>query len=287
MRRSRRGRRGNGRSHLAAADLPRLAEWLAEPQVARWWHHDASMAGVERDFGPSVRGEEPAEDLVVLLDGQPIGLLQRSRVHDYPEDLAELATLVEVPPGAVEIDYLIGQPALRGHGLGTRLIAEAVQDTWNAYPDAAAVLVAVVAATTASWRAVERAGLTRVAEGPMTPDNPIDDPRHYIYRTDRPQHVGRGPTRVPKVRRGVRSRITARGAHRLSVFDAMLESTGAICAWHALRRNHAKAHVGTDGGGRTSPACHRRHPFRRSVSHVPLRPQRGATRRRGRDETLR
>jgi aminoglycoside 6'-N-acetyltransferase len=28
--------------------------------------------------------------------------------------------------------------------------------------------------------------LKRVAEGPMPPDNPIDDALHYIYRVDRP-----------------------------------------------------------------------------------------------------
>jgi aminoglycoside 6'-N-acetyltransferase len=171
---------------LVAADLPRLAQWLAEPQVARWWNHDPSPAAVERDFGPSVRGEEAGEDLVVLLDGRPIGLLQRSRIADHPEDLAGFGALAEVPSGAVELDYLIGEPTLWGRGLGSRLIAAVVRDTWTAYPDASAVLVAVVAANIASWRAVERAGLSRIAEGDMEPDNPVDDPLHYVYRVDRP-----------------------------------------------------------------------------------------------------
>lgn len=171
---------------LAAGDLPMLAGWLAEPAVARWWHHDSTSAGVERDFGPSVRGEEPGEDLVVLLDERPIGLLQRSVIADYPEDLEEFGALVEVPANAVELDYLIGDPDLRGRGLGRRLIAAAVRDTWTSRPGTPAVLVAVVAANVASWRAVEGAGLTRVAEGLMEPDNPVDDPLHYVYRVDRP-----------------------------------------------------------------------------------------------------
>lgn len=91
-----------------------------------------------------------------------------------------------MPVGAVELDYLIADPALRGRGLGSRMIAAAVEDTWNSYSDAPAVLVAVVAANVASWRALEKAGLKRVAEGPMSPDNPIDDALHYIYRVDRP-----------------------------------------------------------------------------------------------------
>lgn len=151
----------------------------------RWWNHDATAVGVERDFGPSVRGEEPGEDLVVLLDGRPVGLLQRSVIADYPEDLVEFAALVEVPDGAVELDYLIADPALRGHGLGARMIARAVEEIWKALPTVSAVLVAVVAANTASWRALEKADLQRIAEGAMSPDNPVDDPLHYVYRVDR------------------------------------------------------------------------------------------------------
>lgn len=171
---------------LAAADLPLLARWLAEPPVARWWNHETTPAALERDFGASVRGEEPGEDLVVLLDGRPVGILQRARVADYPEDLAELASLVEVPAGAVMIDYLLAEDAPRGRGLGTRLIAMAVARTWRDHPDAPAVVVAVVAGNRASWRALEKAGFTRVAEGDLAPDNPVDPPLHYLYRVDRP-----------------------------------------------------------------------------------------------------
>ena len=176
---------------LTAGDLPLLARWLAEPTVARWWHHETSPAAVERDFGPGIRGEEPGEDLVVLADGEPVGLLQRSRIADFPEDLEQFAAVVAVPDGAVTIDYLIGDPARRGRGLGTRLISMAVARTWRDHPDAPAVLVAVVAANVASWRALEKAGLRRIAEAAMTPDNPVDDPLHYVYRVDRPT-VGTG-----------------------------------------------------------------------------------------------
>lgn len=143
---------------LTAEDLPLLATWLQEPQVLRWWNHDTSAEAVERDFGPSVRGKEPGEDLLVLLDGRPVGLLQRSVIADYPQDLAEFSALVDVPDGAVELDYLIGPAGLRGRGLGTRMIAAAVEDTWSAHPAAPAVLVAVVAANPARGGRSRRPG---------------------------------------------------------------------------------------------------------------------------------
>lgn len=76
------------------------------------------------------------------------------------------------------------------------MIAALVADTWSAYPTAPAVLVAVVAANTASWRALEKAGLRRVAQAEMTPDNPRDDPLHYIYRADCPASVASDPGRM-------------------------------------------------------------------------------------------
>jgi aminoglycoside 6'-N-acetyltransferase len=172
---------------LAAADLPLLARWLRDPAVERWWQHEHTLAAVERDFGAGARGEEPGEDLVMHLDGRPFGLLQRSEIADYPEDLAEFEALTDVPPGAIEVDYLIGEPELRGRGLGPRMIAAAVADAWATYPAAPAVLAAVVAANVASWRALEKAGLRRVAEGAMEPEHPQDDPLHYVYRVDRPR----------------------------------------------------------------------------------------------------
>lgn len=174
---------------LGDADLPVLAQWLGEPQVARWWHHEWTLEAVERDFGASVRGEEPGEDLIVAIDGHPCGLVQRSVIADYVEDLDAFSALVEVPDGAVELDYLIGIPELRGRGLGSRMIAEVVRSTWCERPDVPAVLVAVVAANRASWRALEKAGLRRVAQGDIPPDNPVDDPLHYVYRLDRPRRA--------------------------------------------------------------------------------------------------
>ena len=74
-------------------DLPMLAEWLLEPQVARWWNHETSLEAVERDFGASTRGEEPGEYLLVLLHGWRIGLLQRSAICYYPQDLTKFSAV--------------------------------------------------------------------------------------------------------------------------------------------------------------------------------------------------
>jgi aminoglycoside 6'-N-acetyltransferase len=170
---------------VTPADFPLLGAWLAQPYIARWWNHETSPEAVERDFGPTARGEEPAEDLLALLDARPFGLVQRQRLADYPEDLASFVALLPVPPNAMSIDYLIGDPAMVGVGMGARMIRAVVADTWTAHPAAECILVAVNAANTASWRALESAGLVRVGEVDMPPDNPVDNPLHVVHRIDR------------------------------------------------------------------------------------------------------
>ena len=177
---------------LTAQDLPMLASWLAQPHVRRWWQHEYSDEAVQRDFGASVRGTEPGEDLIVEVGGVPVALVQRQRLHDYPEDVAELEPIVTVPPAALSVDYLIGHPGNTGRGLGPRILRAVVADAWRRYPDAPAVIVPVVAANRASWRALEKAGFRRVASGDLEPENPIDPPQHHVLRIDRPGPDGGG-----------------------------------------------------------------------------------------------
>ncbi|MGY1815557.1 GNAT family N-acetyltransferase [Blastococcus sp. SYSU D00820] len=168
---------------LRRSDFDLLARWLAEPLVARWWAHDP--AAVEADFGPSVDGADATEMLLACSGDVPFGLVQRYPIAAYPEYVEELSPLVELPPGALSIDYLIGEPAARGGG-GSRMIAAAVAGCWARYPDARDVVVPVALGNVASWRALEKAGFERIAEGPLTPDNPIDPPDHVVYRIRRP-----------------------------------------------------------------------------------------------------
>jgi aminoglycoside 6'-N-acetyltransferase len=171
---------------LRRADFPLLAAWLTEPTVARWWDHETSPEALEDDFGAGIDETEPTQVFLAWTEGRPFGLIQRYAIEDYPEYVEELSAICALPHSAVSIDYLIGEPDCRGRGLGAAMIAAFVAESWAAYPDASAVVVAMHQANAASWRAVARAGFRRVAEGELTPDNPIDNRDHYVYRLDRP-----------------------------------------------------------------------------------------------------
>lgn len=171
---------------LRRADFGLLTTWLNEPLVSRWWNHETSAEAVERDFGPSIDRIDPTELFIANFSGRPFGLIQRYRIDDNPEYLAELGQVYPTPPGALSADYFIGEPAFRGRGLGAAMISELVADSWSAYPDATVVVIPVCAGNRASWRALELAGFERVAEGELAPDNPIDPRDHVIYACSSP-----------------------------------------------------------------------------------------------------
>src|SRR3954463_12286662 len=170
---------------LRRADLPLLCRWLADPLVARWWNDPSTPEAVEAQFGPSIDGADPTAVYLGVHAGRPFGLVQLYAFADEPESLAELATVCPVPPGALSIDYLIGEPSARGRGLGAGMIAAAVARGFADHPAAQDVLVPVVLGNEASWRALRRAGATWYAQGRLTPDNPIDPPDHVVHRFTR------------------------------------------------------------------------------------------------------
>ena len=169
---------------LTRDDFPILARWLAEPHVAEWWNHDPDA--IDADFGPSIDGDEPAEDWIALDDGRPFGVVQYCHFVDYPEYIDELAPVYPLVEGAASIDYLVGDHERLGRGVGTRMIADFVDLVWAHDPRATHLLVPVNSANERSWRALLRVGFRLVATGDLEPDNPAHDRRHEILRLDRP-----------------------------------------------------------------------------------------------------
>ena len=145
---------------LRRDDFALLARWLAEPSVALWWNNETSPDAIERDFGRSVDKRDATELFIAVLSGRPFGLLQRYPIAAYPDYLEELSRVCLVPHTALSIDYLIGEPELRGQGLGAAMIAAFVAACWAACRDATTILVPVASGNLASWRALERAGFT-------------------------------------------------------------------------------------------------------------------------------
>ena len=149
------------------------------------------MAGgfraVEARYGPVVEGDDPAEVFVVERDGEPIGMIQRYRLSEEPEWRRVLAA-APTPGDAASIDYLIGEEALLGRGLGGEIVERLVEDTWQRYPEVPAIVVSVQQENRRSWRALEKAGFERAWAGMLDSDDPSDEGPSYVYVRYRPDH---------------------------------------------------------------------------------------------------
>jgi len=157
---------------LTDDDLPLLYRWLNEPGVVRWWEgEDVSWDAVVRDYGST--NEDQVEHWIALLDGDPIGWIQCYAWADYDdEEEARAHFSAGVDRHGAGIDYLLGDPATRGRGTGSAMIASFVKDVVFAnHPTWPQVSAGPYLANEASWRALARAGFRHLADYP-TEDGP-------------------------------------------------------------------------------------------------------------------
>ena len=165
---------------LAVGDLPTLADWLAAPHVRRWWPEPCDLASVEARYRPLVEGTDATQGFVILLEGSPIGYIQRYRLADEDEWRRTVSVGAHTLDAA-GIDYLIGDAAMTGRGLGSQAIGAFVTELWADLGDVTSVVVAVQQRNLASWHALERAGFERVWHGRLDTDDPSDRGPAFLY----------------------------------------------------------------------------------------------------------
>lgn len=94
------------------ADLRLLERWLRSPHVVQWWGtpdlHLTALA--QRSRGTHA---------VITSDGRPVGYLCWQQP---PPSELDAAGLTDLPEGLVDIDILVGEPELLGHGIGPRAL---------------------------------------------------------------------------------------------------------------------------------------------------------------------
>jgi aminoglycoside 6'-N-acetyltransferase len=128
------------------------------------------------------RRQRPDPGVVIELAGQPVGIIQCYLRADY----ADWDRAVGVP-AAAGIDYLIGEAAHCGRGVGSAAIACLVPRVFGLCPEIDAIVAVPQAANYASRRALEKAGFSLVGERTLDSDDPSDAGPSAVYALNRPQ----------------------------------------------------------------------------------------------------
>ena len=169
---------------MTAGDLSRVAVWLAEPHVARWWLPDTTAEAELEGLRRRLLGlEDQHTRMLTIIEraagpdraGETIGWCQWYPYDAYPEE----AQAVGARPGDCGIDYAIGEPVAIGRGLGTQLIDALVLEVRRHHPGCG-VIVDPDAENRASRRVLEKNGFSLVAVRPVASE-PGDTPM-AIYR---------------------------------------------------------------------------------------------------------
>lgn len=124
---------------------------------------------------PSLRGDDPTDHYVIVVDGRDVGMIETYLVTDHPEWDA----VVEQGEGVAGVDLLIGEEELLGRGLGPEVLRELATKVVFARAATRAVVAAVDEENRRSWRAFEKAGYRYVR------DVEEDGRPHRLMRLDR------------------------------------------------------------------------------------------------------
>ena len=143
---------------MGRGDLPDVARWRAAEHVRRWWAADGepTLENVTAHYGPDIDGVSPTRMWVVEVNGRSAGFCQDYRISDYP-DFAVLTP----DPGAVGVDYAIGEPHLLGQGIGTAMLWAWMLSARRRYPDVKTYFAAPDHRNVASIRVLEKVGFAQ------------------------------------------------------------------------------------------------------------------------------
>lgn len=100
-------------------DLPQLARWLADSDVARWYDDGEPTAEhLGHRYRDMLAGTDPAIGFVITIDDRDAGYIQAYEIAAEADYARQLDLPDPYRDGAVGIDLYLGEPERRGVGWG-------------------------------------------------------------------------------------------------------------------------------------------------------------------------
>ncbi|MCB2224643.1 MAG: acetyltransferase [Actinobacteria bacterium] len=141
---------------ITEADLPRIVAWRSRPEVHEWYGgRPVTEDEIRRRH---LESGEPVARCIVRLHGRPVGHLQ---FYEYLDEWKGAIGLGPSDTGVWGLDVYLGDPALHGRGIGTRLV-RGVAERLAADHGAERVVIDPHVENLAAVQCYERAGFRRV-----------------------------------------------------------------------------------------------------------------------------
>lgn len=145
---------------MGRGDLPDVVRWRGAEHVRRWWDAEGepTLERITEQYGRRIDGMQPIRMWVVEANGRSVGFCQDYRLSDHP-DFAVLTP----DPGAVGVDYVIGEPHMIGRGVGTAMLWVWLLSARRRYRDVRTCFAAPDHTNAASLRVLAKVGFTQGA----------------------------------------------------------------------------------------------------------------------------
>ncbi|WP_433168746.1 GNAT family N-acetyltransferase [Kribbella sp. CA-247076] len=141
-----------------AEDAARIAFWMAQPHIRRWWHQDWSVERWAEELSEQSAGEH-STPCVVSVDSVEVGYVELYRVrHD------RLADYYACDDHDWGVHVAIGDVTRVGRGLGRQLLSALADALLASDPDCRRVVAEPDIDNTPSVRAFAAAGFVRQGE---------------------------------------------------------------------------------------------------------------------------
>jgi len=166
---------------LAAADVARLARWLADPDVYAWYREgEPTVENLSARYRPIIEGRDPTSAWIVTIDGRPAGYVQCSEIAVG----STYADALDLPDpyrsGVVGLDILLGEPDARGGGWGPLVLRAFLRAVVFGEWAAPAAIIAPELMNERAIHAYERAGFRWIKTVPITDADPDNTEDEYV-----------------------------------------------------------------------------------------------------------
>ncbi len=165
---------------LKLEDFENLHRWLNAPHVLRWWDGAIDRAEVQLKYEPRLQADSASKVFIIEIDEQAVGFIQCYKHCDYPDWNKAVAI-----DNCAGIDYLIGESHFTGKGIGTKAIQAICKSAFELYGDINTIVSVPQKDNLASWKALEKAGFSRIDERKLDSNCPSDSGVSYIYSFNR------------------------------------------------------------------------------------------------------